>query len=112
MSHKTLTRADLAQAVYPFVRSRREATALVGQVLDEVAETLSRGESIKLSSFGVFAVRAKAERTGRNPKTGEAAPISARRVVVFRPSKVLSGRLVDQAGEPGQEDRRRPGPRS
>lgn len=92
----TVTRARLSDAVYEEVGlSRDESSALVDSVLEKIAATLAAGESVKLSSFGSFSVRDKAERVGRNPKTGAAAAISARRVVVFRASHVLRGRVED-----------------
>jgi len=94
MAGKTVTRADLTEAVYQEVGlSRNESAQLVESVLDEIAETLSRGETVKISSFGTFTVRGKAERIGRNPKTGEEVPISPRRVLVFRASHVLKARI-------------------
>ncbi|MEC8463838.1 MAG: HU family DNA-binding protein, partial [Pseudomonadota bacterium] len=72
MAEKTVTRADLSEAVYQEVGlSRNESTLLVESVLSEIADTLARGETVKLSSFGSFSVRQKAQRIGRNPKTGE-----------------------------------------
>ncbi|WP_158816128.1 integration host factor subunit alpha [Methylocapsa sp. S129] len=91
---RAVTRDDLASAVYGRVgASRAEAHALVDMMLAEIVDTLSRGENVKLSSFGAFFVRSKSERIGRNPKTGVEAPIAARRVVVFKASKILGGRL-------------------
>lgn len=90
MSDKTITRAHLSEAVYQEVGlSRNESATLVENVLDEIALTLVRGEVVKLSSFGTFAVRQKGGRVGRNPKTGQEVPIQPRRVLVFRPSHVL-----------------------
>lgn len=92
----TITRARLSDAVYEEVGlSRDESSALVDSVLDKIAATLAAGESVKLSSFGSFIVRDKAERVGRNPKTGVEAAIAARRVVVFRASHVLRSRVED-----------------
>lgn len=86
----TLTRQHLAEAVYAQVGlSRNESAELVDRVLEEVSARLIRGEVVKLSSFGTFAVRSKGGRIGRNPKTGEEVPISPRRVLVFRASHVL-----------------------
>jgi integration host factor subunit alpha len=65
----------------------------VERVLSEISETLSQGEGVKLSSFGSFGVRAKAQRMGRNPKTGEEVPITPRRVLVFRPSNIMKERI-------------------
>jgi integration host factor subunit alpha len=91
---RTITRADLAESVYGQVGlSRNESSDLVEQVLDEIAHTLVKGESVKISSFGSFAVREKGERIGRNPKTGVEVPISSRKVLVFRASHVLKDRI-------------------
>ena len=90
----SVTRADLTEAVYQEVGlSRNESAQLVESVLEEIASTLARGASVKVSSFGTFSVRDKAERIGRNPKTGEEVPISPRRVLVFRASHVLKDRI-------------------
>jgi integration host factor subunit alpha len=90
MIGKTVTRADLYAAVYEKVSlSRSECLALVELVLKEITDTLEKGETVKLSSFGSFMVRKKGRRIGRNPKTGTEAAISARRVVVFKPSAIL-----------------------
>ena len=96
MSEHTVTRADLSEAVYQEVGlSRNESSDLVESVLDEIAGALVRGEMVKISSFGSFAVRQKGQRVGRNPKTGEEVPILPRRVLVFRPSHVLKNRIND-----------------
>ncbi|WP_417317658.1 integration host factor subunit alpha [Emcibacter sp.] len=94
MSSKTITRADLSEAVYQEVGlSRNESAELVETVLDEIAENLITGDNVKISSFGSFVVRDKGGRIGRNPKTGEEVPIEPRRVLVFRPSQVLKDRV-------------------
>ena len=86
----TLKRADLRDAVHHEIGlPRNEAAALVDTVIEAVAERLSAGKPVKISGFGSFAVRAKKARMGRNPKTGEPAAISPRRVVVFRASQKL-----------------------
>ena len=86
MTGKTVTRADLCEAVYQKVGlSRTEFAALVELVLEEITDCLVRGETVKLSSFGSFVVRKKGQRIGRNPKTGKEVPISPRRVMVFKP---------------------------
>jgi len=91
---RTITRADLAEAVYRRVGlSRKESAILVQSVLAEIAGTLAQGEAVKLSSFGSFVVREKKERIGRNPKTGIEAPISERKVLSFKPSSVLKARV-------------------
>jgi len=94
MSGKTLTRADLSEAVYQQVGlSRAESAELVERVLEMMSDSLVDGESVKLSSFGSFLVRSKNERVGRNPKTGEDVPILPRRVLVFKPSNVLKNKI-------------------
>jgi integration host factor subunit alpha len=94
MAQKTVTRADLAEAVYEAVGlSRTESADLVERVLDIIGEALVEGENVKLSSFGSFQVRSKNERVGRNPKTGEEVPILPRQVLVFKPSNVLKSRI-------------------
>jgi len=91
---KTITRAHLSEAVYQEVGlSRNESADLVEKVLDEISASLLRGETVKLSAFGTFAVRQKGGRIGRNPKTGEEVPIKPRRVLVFRPSHVLKDQI-------------------
>ena len=100
MTGKTVTRADLSEAVYQEVGlSRNESAELVESVLAEIAEALARGEQVKISSFGSFAVRQKGQRIGRNPKTGQEVPILPRRVLVFRPSHVLKNRVNRAAAE-------------
>lgn len=94
MENRTLTRADLAEAVYEEVGlSRNESADLVEAVLDEISKTLIKGENVKLSSFGSFSIREKGERIGRNPKTGVEVPILPRKVLVFRASHVLKERI-------------------
>jgi integration host factor subunit alpha len=90
MVGRTVNRDDLSEAVQRVTGlPNLEARALVGQVLEMVAVTLEQGDTVKLSSFGSFVVRQKSERLGRNPRTGQRAPIPARRVVTFKPSPVL-----------------------
>ncbi len=87
MAGKTVTRADLCEAVYQKVGlSRTESAMLVELVLKEITDCLERGETVKLSSFGSFII-------GRNPKTGREVPISPRRVMVFKPSAILKQRI-------------------
>ncbi len=94
MDGRTITRADLAEAVYEEVGlSRNESSDLVESVLDEVANALISGDNVKISSFGSFAIREKGERIGRNPKTGVEVPILPRKVLVFRASHVLKDRV-------------------
>jgi integration host factor subunit alpha len=94
MSEKTLTRADLAEAVVRKVGlPRNESQEFVELILGEISGTLANGESVKLSSFGSFGVRDKGQRIGRNPKTGQEVPITPRRVLVFRPSNIMKDRI-------------------
>jgi integration host factor subunit alpha len=94
MAGQTITRADLCEAVYQKLGlSRAESSELVETVLREISDTLAKGETVKLSSFGSFVVRQKGERIGRNPKTGVEVPITPRRVLVFKPSNVMKARI-------------------
>ncbi|HBV00609.1 MULTISPECIES: integration host factor subunit alpha [Thalassospira] len=94
MSETTITRADLAEAVYQEVGlSRNESAQLLETVLDEISTALIKDEVVKISSFGSFSVRQKGQRIGRNPKTGDEVPILPRKVLVFRPSQVLKARI-------------------
>jgi integration host factor subunit alpha len=102
MAGRTVTRADLCEAVYQKVGlSRTESAELVECVLKEITDCIEQGETVKLSSFGSFIVRSKGERVGRNPKTGVEVPISPRRVMVFKPSNILKARIngLDVADE-------------
>ncbi|MFT4792607.1 MAG: integration host factor subunit alpha [Paracoccaceae bacterium] len=99
LSGKTYTRLDLTEAVYREVGlSRNESAELVESILSHVSDALVAGESVKISSFGTFALREKGARMGRNPKTGEEVPIEPRRVLVFRPSHILKDRINDGLG--------------
>ncbi len=94
MDGKTLTRADLADAVVRKANlSRNESQDLVELVLSEICGSLERGDAVKLSSFGSFGIREKGERIGRNPKTGEEKMISPRRVLVFRASNIMKNKI-------------------
>lgn len=94
MSGKTVTRADLTEAVYQEVGlSRNESAQLVESVLQYMSDSLAAGDPVKISSFGSFAVRSKGQRIGRNPKTGEEVPILPRTVLVFRASNVLKNKI-------------------
>jgi len=91
---KTTTRSTLSEAVFKNVGlSRNESSALVDSVFNEILKSLIEGDDVKISSFGTFIVRNKKERIGRNPKTGEEVPITARNVVTFRASNVLKSRV-------------------
>ncbi len=90
----TVTKADLVEKVYQKIGfSKKEASDLVELVFNQLKSKLIAGEKVKISGFGNFMVRAKGERVGRNPQTGEQIQISARRVLTFRPSQVLKGIL-------------------
>jgi integration host factor subunit alpha len=89
-----VTRVDLYEAVYREVGlTRSESLAMVELVLKEITDSLEKGETVKLSSFGSFIVRKKKQRIGRNPKTGTEVPISPRRVVVFKSSAILKQQI-------------------
>src|SRR5262249_36252843 len=97
MAGKTVTRADLCEAVYQKVGlSRTESASLVEVVLKEITDCLERGETVKLSSFGSFVVRKKGERVGRNPKTGKEVPISPRRFMGSKPPAILKQRITTE----------------
>ena len=107
MTGKTITRADLCEAVYQKVGlSRTESATLVELVLKEITDCLERGETVKLSSFGSFVVRKKGQRIGRNPKTGKEVPISPRRVMVFKPSAILKQRINSDGTTASRADKR------
>jgi len=94
MATRTITRADLAEAVYEEVGlSRNETAELVEQVLDQVVGSLAAGNSVKISSFATFNVRQKGQRIGRNPKTGEEVPIEPRKVITFKASQQLKEKV-------------------
>ena len=93
----TLTKAELAELLFEQVGlNKREAKDMVDTFFSEIRDALERGESVKLSGFGNFQLRDKPQRPGRNPKTGEEIPISARRVVTFHASQKLKA-MVDSA---------------
>lgn len=96
--HHTLTKAELAEMLFEQVGlNKREAKDMVETFFDEIRGALERGESVKLSGFGNFQLRDKPQRPGRNPKTGEEIPISARRVVTFHASQKLKGLIEGEA---------------
>ena len=89
-----VTRHELCDAVHRRVGlSRTESSAFVELVLEEIKDSIARGETVKLSSFGTFTVRKKGQRMGRNPKTGVDVPISPRRVAVFQASAIMKQRI-------------------
>lgn len=90
----TLTKAELADLLYEQVGlNKREAKDMVEAFFEEVRTALEAGDSVKLSGFGNFELRQKSERPGRNPKTGEEIPITARRVVTFHASQKLKSKV-------------------
>jgi len=97
MAGSTITRTQLIESLYHEVGlSRNESAELLEAVLCHISDALVHGESVKISSFGSFSVRRKEQRTGRNPKTGEEAPILPRKVLVFRPSQALKIRANER----------------
>jgi len=94
-----LTKAQMADRLFEELGlNKREAKEIVEMFFDEVRNSLQRNEQVKLSGFGNFDLREKGERPGRNPKTGEEIPITARRVVTFRPGQKLKARVEAYAG--------------
>ncbi len=94
-SISTLTRADLADAINRKVGlSRAESLDLVESILNHMSDALAGGENVKVSGFGTFLLRDKAQRVGRNPKTGIEVPITPRRVMTFRASQLLKDRVA------------------
>ncbi len=94
-SVNTLTRADLAEAINRKIGlSRSDSLNMVEAILRHMCEAMSGGENVKISGFGTFLLRDKAERVGRNPKTGVEVPITPRRVLTFRSSQLLKDRIV------------------
>ena len=94
-----LTKAQMADRLFDELGlNKREAKEIVEMFFDEIRGSLERNEQVKLSGFGNFELREKGERPGRNPKTGEEIPISARRVVTFRPGQKLKARVEAYAG--------------
>lgn len=94
-----LTKSDMAERLFLDVGlNKREAKEFVDAFFEAMRCTLEKGEQVKLSGFGNFDLREKNERPGRNPKTGEEIPISARRVVTFRPGQKLKVRVDAYAG--------------
>lgn len=94
-----LTKADMAERLFEELGlNKREAKDMVEQFFEEIRVALERGNQVKLSGFGNFDLRDKKQRPGRNPKTGEEIPITARRVVTFRPGQKLKARVEAYAG--------------
>lgn len=98
----TLTKAELAELLFERLGlNKREAKDMVEAFFEEIRTALEANETVKLSGFGNFQLRDKAQRPGRNPKTGEEIPISARRVVTFHPSQKLKSAVEATAGASG-----------
>lgn len=107
MAHRTLTRQDLLQVANvagPPGLTRNEARDIVETTLNAVSAALVRGESVKLRGFGTFNVRSKSPRIGRNPKTGQEYPITARRVLTFKPSPRLVAAVNGESFEGRSDD--------
>lgn len=97
---ESLTKAYLAERLFEDLGfNKREAKELVEAFFDEIRAALEAGEPVKLSGFGNFELRDKNQRPGRNPKTGEEIPITARRVVTFKPGQKLRARVEAHAGD-------------
>lgn len=104
-----MTKADIVERIYKEAGfTKKEAAELVDLVFNTIKDTLSRGEKVKISGFGNFSIRDKATRVGRNPQTGQAMEISARRVLTFKPSQVLkedvTNRYAHRIDDKGKED--------
>ena len=98
-TRKALTKADIAEKLFEDLGlNKREAKEIVESFFEEIRSALEASEQVKLSGFGNFDLRDKRQRPGRNPKTGEEIPISARRVVTFRPGQKLKQRVEAYAG--------------
>lgn len=106
----SMTKADIVERIYKEAGfSKKEAAELVDLVFKVIKDTLAKGEKVKISGFGNFSIRDKATRVGRNPQTGTAMNISARRVLTFKPSQILkediTERYVHRLDEEGNEDK-------
>lgn len=100
----TLTKADMVDHLFEELGlNKREAKDLVEMFFEEVRDALETGRNVKLSGFGNFMLRDKTQRPGRNPKTGEEIPVTARRVVTFRPGQKLKQRVEEYAGSGNAE---------
>lgn len=102
---RSMTKADLIESVYQKIGfSKKESADLIELIFGTMKDTLASGSKIKISGFGNFVVREKRARMGRNPQTGEAMEISARRVLTFRPSQVLKNELNGEDKPIGEDD--------
>lgn len=105
----SVTKADIVERVYKEAGfSKKEAADLVDLVFKVIKDTLAKGEKVKISGFGNFSIRDKSTRVGRNPQTGDAMNISARRVLTFKPSQILKEDITDKykhrIDDKGKED--------
>ena len=99
----TMTRAKLAEALQERAGfSSRKADLFVGGIIERISEALENGEQVKIANFGTFLLREKAERSGRNPKTGQEHVVTARRVIAFRPSADLRAKVARPLHNDGQ----------
>ncbi len=95
----TLTKADIVEKLFESIGlNRKDAKELVDMFFEEIKHALEQGKTVKLSGFGSFDLRDKRERPGRNPKTGEEIPVTARRVVTFKAGQKLKGRIEVDLG--------------
>lgn len=95
-----LTKASLAEHIHDVIGlNKREAMSVVEDLFETIRQSLESGDCVKIANFGNFLLRDKNERPGRNPKTGEAIPVRARRVVTFRPSRALKSNISKSSGE-------------
>lgn len=106
----SLTKADIVERIYKEAGfSKKEAADMVELIFKIIKDTLARGEKVKISGFGNFSIRDKANRIGRNPQTGESMEISARRVLTFKPSQILKEDITDRYAhridDKGKEDK-------
>ncbi|MDA9793303.1 integration host factor subunit alpha [Bacteriovoracaceae bacterium] len=109
----SMTKADIVERIYKEASfSKKEAAELVDMVFKVIKDTLAKGEKVKISGFGNFSIRDKSTRVGRNPQTGQAMEISARRVLTFKPSQILkediTGRYAHRLDDKGNEDKSLP----
>lgn len=99
-----LTKNDMMERLVDTLDfGRRDAKLVVDQFFEEIKDALARGEVVKLSGFGNFDLRDKNERPGRNPKTGESIPVTARRVVTFKSGQKLKGMVESFEGDVAEE---------
>jgi integration host factor subunit alpha len=104
---EALTKADLAEKLFEELGlNKREAKEIVEIFFEEIRASLAKNQNVKLSGFGNFDLRDKSQRPGRNPKTGEEIPISARRVVTFRPGQKLKARVEAYTGDSDNASRK------